>query len=95
MEITLKDVEIAIKILYEFFKKQREAQILLSRLGSSYRTSNVSGFSMEDIIKMVMSQYSANKVSVQQETTTEEDTNITEEELARIRQIVNKLESKT
>ena len=85
MDITLEDVEVAIKILYVFLKKQRQAQSLLSRLGVG-RASSMYGLSFEQILNMVMAQK-----GVQKGDETLEEPIVTEEELKRMREIASKL----
>ena len=89
MDITLEDVEVAIKILYVFLKKQRQAQSLLSRLGVG-RASSMYGLSFEQILNMVMAQK-----GVQKGDETLEEPIVTEEELKRMREIASKLKGES
>jgi hypothetical protein len=94
MEITLSDVEIAIKVLTEFLKKQREAEIVLRRLGIGQRQVGMSGLSFEQFVNMAYQQVMEKK-KLAEEGETEVETKLTDEELSRIREIAEKLKVKT
>ena len=90
MEITLSDVEIAIKVLTEFLKKQREAEIVLRRLGIGQRQVGMSGLSFEQFVNMAYQQVMEKK-KLAEESEAEVETELTDEELSRIREIAEKL----
>jgi len=92
MEITLSDVEIAIKILYEFIKKTRQAEMMLSRLGISQRQTSTYGLSFEQFVNMAYQQVMAKK-RIAEEKAEVEEPQLTEEELKRMREIAQKLKS--
>jgi len=94
MEITLSDVEVAIKVLTEFLKKQREAEIVLRRLGIGQRQVGMSGLSFEQFVNMAYQQVMEKKKLVE-EGEAEVETKLTDEELSRIREIAEKLKVKT
>ncbi|MEM2696240.1 MAG: hypothetical protein QXU09_04820 [Thermoproteota archaeon] len=89
MDITLEDVEVAIKILYEFLKKHRQAQGLLSRLGVG-RERGVYGLSMEQIWNMAYQQVMAQK-GISLEGRPVEEPTVTDEDIKRMREIAQKL----
>jgi hypothetical protein len=90
MEITLSDVEVAIKVLTEFLKKQREAEIVLRRLGIGQRQVGMSGLSFEQFVNMAYQQVMEKK-KLAEEGEAEVETELTDEELSRIREIAEKL----
>jgi hypothetical protein len=90
MEITLSDVEVAIKVLTEFLKKQREAEIVLRRLGIGQRQVGMSGLSFEQIVNMAYQQVMEKK-KLAEEPEAEVEAELTDEELSRIREIAEKL----
>jgi hypothetical protein len=94
MEITLSDVEIAIKVLTEFLKKQREAEIVLRRLGIGQRQVGMSGLSFEQFVNMAYQQVMEKK-RLAEEGEGEVEAELTDEELSRIREIAEKLKVKT
>jgi hypothetical protein len=94
MEITLADVEIAIKVLTEFLKKQREAEIVLRRLGIGQKQVGMSGLSFEQFVNMAYQQVMEKKKLVE-EGEAEVETKLTDEELSRIREIAEKLKVKS
>jgi len=94
MEITLSDVEIAIKVLTEFLKKQREAEIVLRRLGIGQRQVGMSGLSFEQFVNMAYQQVMEKK-RLAEEGEGEVESELTDEELSRIREIAEKLKVKT
>jgi len=94
MEITLSDVEIAIKVLTEFLKKQREAEVVLRRLGIGQRQVGMSGLSFEQFVNMAYQQVMEKK-RLAEEGEGEVETELTDEELSRIREIAEKLKVKT
>jgi hypothetical protein len=94
MEITLSDVEVAIKVLTEFLKKQREAEIVLRRLGIGQRQVGMSGLSFEQIVNMAYQQVMEKK-KLAEEGEAEVETELTDEELSRIREIAEKLKVKS
>jgi hypothetical protein len=94
MEITLSDVETAIKILTEFLKKQREAEIVLRRLGIGQKQVGMSGLSFEQFVNMAYQQVMEKK-RLAEEGEGEVETELTDEELSRIREIAEKLKVKT
>lgn len=86
MEITLDDVEAAIKVINEFIRRSREATITIKRLESVYRTNVRFPTSMNDFINMVFQ-------AQRQQASEPEADQITEEDLNRIRSIKEKLKS--
>ena len=92
MEITLSDVEIAIKILYEFIKKTRQAEMMLSKLGIGQRQTSAYGLSFEQFVNMAYQQVMEKKKAAERGEEAEEP-QLTEEELKRMREIAQKLKS--
>jgi len=90
MEITLSDVEVAIKILTEFLKKQREAEVVLRRLGVNQKQGGMSNLSFEQFVNMAYQQVMEKK-KVAEEPQTVEEPQLNAEELARMREIAGKL----
>jgi len=93
MSITLEDVEIAIKVLNAFIKRQREAVSTLRRLGVTTGRGGAFGFRMEDFVSMAMQQAMAQK-GVGQPSTIEPAPEPTPEELERMRAIAKKLKKR-
>jgi ribosome biogenesis SPOUT family RNA methylase Rps3 len=90
MDITLSDVEIAMKILYEFIKKQKQAESLIARMGIAQRHMGAYGFSFEQFVNMAYQQVMEKRKSAEKiEEAAEPE--LTEEELARMREIAQKL----
>jgi len=89
MEITLEDVKTAIKILEEFLKEQRRAERILIRLGRHVRVSGGGMPDLATIYQMALQQTLAQKGLKAQ--TSEEEEQLTEEELARLRKIAEKI----
>ena len=53
MDITLEDVEIALKVLNEFMRRSREATITLRRMDLTFKTSSQKvPSSMQDFVNM-------------------------------------------
>jgi hypothetical protein len=94
MDITLADVEVAIKILTEFLKKQREAEAVLRRMGIGQRQVGVSGLSFEQFVNMAYQQVMEKKARAE-EPQPSEASELTEEDLRRMREIADKLKTKT
>jgi hypothetical protein len=94
MDITLADVEVAIKILTEFLKKQREAEVVLRRMGIGQRQVGVSGLSFEQFVNMAYQQVMEKKARAEEPQPSEE-AQLTEEDLKRMREIADKLKTKT
>jgi len=90
MDITLEDVEIAIKVLEEFEKKYRDATRILRRLG--IRPERGSALTPENVMRMVMESSLAGKGVVQPSEEVEEP--ISEEELSRLRSLKEKIKGK-
>jgi hypothetical protein len=90
MDITLSDVETAIKILYEFIRKQKQAESLIARMGIGSRHMSAHGLSFEQFVNMAYQQVMEKRKSVEK---IEEpaEVELTEEELARMREIAQKL----
>lgn len=91
MDITLEDVEVAIKVLYEFLKRQRQAQSVLSRLGVG-RSASPYGLNFEQIWQMAYQQVMAQK-GVNVEGQKVEEPVLTEDDLRRMREIAQKLKN--
>jgi hypothetical protein len=94
MEITLGDVEVAIKVLTEFLKKQREAEVVLRRMGISQKQVGMSGLSFEQFVNMAYQQVMEKK-RVAEEPQVNEEPQLTEEDLKRMKEIASKLKAKT
>jgi hypothetical protein len=90
MEITLADVETAIKVLTEFLKKQKQAEILLRRMGIGQRQVGMSGLSFEQFVNMAYQQVMEKK-KIAEEPQVGEEPQLTEEDLKRMKEIANKL----
>jgi hypothetical protein len=89
-EITLNDVEIAIRILTEFLKKQRQAEVLLRRMGIGQRQIGMTGLSFEQFVNMAYQQVMEKK-RMAEEAEAEVESEVTEEDLKRMREIADKL----
>ncbi|MBS7270391.1 MAG: hypothetical protein KIH10_16340 [Candidatus Freyarchaeota archaeon] len=90
MDITLEDVEVAIRVLYEFLKRQRQAQSLLARLGVGRERGGFAGLSMEQIWNMAYQQVMAQK-GISVESKPEEEPQVSEADLKRMREIAERL----
>jgi len=86
-DITLEDIETAVKILQMFIKRYREASIVIRHIESEFRTYR-SGYmpSFNEIMNMIFQQKSAK--TDETEPKIEE---FTEEDLKRIREIKEKI----
>jgi len=93
MSITIEDVKLAIKVIREFLKTQREAERILIQL--SRYTSRGRGlsypFRMEDIMGMLIRQQLAQTETIE---TTEIEEELTEEDLQRLKEIAKKVRGK-
>ncbi|MEM5868032.1 MAG: hypothetical protein QXG39_08970 [Candidatus Aenigmatarchaeota archaeon] len=87
LDITLEDVETAMRILQAFIKRSREASMILRRLEIEFRGSK-GGYmpSFYDIMNMIFQQRTAQT----SETKTEVE-EFSEEDLKRIREIKEKI----
>jgi hypothetical protein len=94
MDITLADVEVAIKILTEFLKKQREAEVVLRRMGISQKQVGMSGLSFEQFVNMAYQQVMEKKARAE-EPQPSEASELTDEDLRRMREIAAKLKAKS
>jgi adenosylmethionine-8-amino-7-oxononanoate aminotransferase len=94
MEITLADVETAIKVLTEFLKKQKQAEILLRRMGIGQRQVGMSGLSFEQFVNMAYQQVMEKKAKAEEPQVSEEP-QLTEEDLRRMKEIADKLKTKS
>ena len=88
MDITLEDVEVAIRILNEFLKKSEDAKRTLRRFGVSQKSSSGFGFNPEQIMNMVLAQQQAKKGIVENEVAVEPPS---ENDLKRMREIAEKI----
>jgi len=93
MSITIDDVKLAIKIIREFLKTQREAERILIQL--SRYTSRGRGlsypFRMEDIMGMLIRQQLSQTETIE---TSEIEEELTEEDIQKLREIAKKVKSK-
>ncbi|MEM2446483.1 MAG: hypothetical protein QW734_07480 [Candidatus Bathyarchaeia archaeon] len=91
LDITLEDVETAMRILQAFIKRSREASMILRRLEIEFRGSR-GGYmpSFQDIMNMIFQQRTAQT----SETKTEVE-EFSEEDLKRIREIKEKIKRET
>ena len=94
MEITLSDVEVAVKVLTEFLKKQREAEAVLRRLGIGQKQVGMSGLSFEQFVNMAYQQVMEKKARAEEPEPSGE-AQLSEEDLKRMREIAVKLKNKT
>jgi hypothetical protein len=90
MDITLEDVRIAIKVLEEFERRYREASRILRRLGV-HPERGYGGFSPESIMKYLIESGVVKGISQQASTEVTEEEPISEEELARLRSLKEKI----
>ena len=86
----MADVEVAIKILTEFLKKQKQAEILLRRMGIGQRQVGMSGLSFDQFVNMAYQQVMEKK-KMAEEPQVGEEPQLTEEELTRMHEIADKL----
>jgi len=87
-ELTLEDVELAIKILETFIRRVEKARSVLRRFSSLYGEYRYHG-SMEDFIKMAMEMTMAQKKA--EEAVGEVQPTLTEEERQRLEKLKQKL----
>lgn len=88
MDITMEDVEIAIKVLNEFIKRSREAQYTLRRLEVTQVRGGSMPKSFEDFVNMA---FQTAKAKQEAKVEPSEPEPITDEELERMRSIKDKL----
>lgn len=89
LDITLEDVETAIRILNAFIKRAREANLIMRKLELEFRGYRGYGMpSFEDIMRMVFAQ---RREALEE--LPKEETEFTEEDLKRIREIRDRLKS--
>jgi hypothetical protein len=94
MSITLEDVETAIKVLTLFLKKQREAEMVLRRFQAYERRAISRGFSMEDMFNMAFETIKTRRAKEQEEIEPEKEVELTDEDIAKMKEIAKKLEQK-
>jgi len=87
-ELTLEDVELAIKILETFIRRVEKARSVLRRFSSLYGEYRYHG-SMEDFIRMAMEMVTVQKKGG--ETVEEIQPSLTEEERQRLEKLKQKL----
>jgi len=87
-EITLEDLEIAIKIIDKFIKRYEEARLKLRRLSSVLGYQQTYSRPEDKLLDMVMKDIMAKKGQLPAEETPEE---LTEEEKERIKKLKEKL----
>jgi hypothetical protein len=89
MDITLADVESAIRVLTEFMKKQREAQRLLFQMGAREGKGKAMPTSMEGFIQYIFDGVKQKQAQEKGEPQ-QEQPQATEEDLKRMREIAEK-----
>lgn len=89
-DITLEDVETAIKVLNAYYRQHKRAQLALKRIGMLEGQSGAKGFNLENIVDMVMDKQKARTISPEIEASTP-DVDLSPEELARIRKIKDEM----
>jgi len=90
MDITLDDVESAIKVLNEFLKKEREAKRILRQLGIREGEARMGSMSFERFVQTAFEEVQRK----QRETRTgveEPVSEVSEEDLSRMRAIKDKI----
>lgn len=90
MDITLDDVETAIKVLNIFMKRQKQALSIMTKIGATTRGRGGASFRMEDVMGMIMQEKMVQK-GVTPEATVAPIEELTDEELKRMRDIKEKL----
>jgi len=88
MEITMEDVEIAIKVLNEFMRRSREAQMTIRRLEVTQVRSGSMPKSFEDFVQLAFQTAKAKQEAKEEPSEPEP---ITADELERMRTIKDKL----
>jgi hypothetical protein len=88
MEITLEDVEVAIKILNEFMNRQKKIMDTMRRLGLIESMGYRYRYRMEDFVAMAFNQVMQKPV---EPTTTTPPSELTETEIMRMREIAEKI----
>jgi hypothetical protein len=88
MEITLEDVEVAIKILNEFMNRQKKIIDTMRRLGLIEGMGYRYRYRMEDFVAMAFNQVMQKPV---EPTTTTLTSELTEAEIMRMREIAEKI----
>lgn len=89
MDITLEDVESAVRILSEFMKKQKEAQRILRQMGGGRGSSNPFNFNMEDMMQTAI-EMRERKKGTATSGVEEEEVAVSDEDLKRMREITDK-----
>jgi hypothetical protein len=93
-EITLKDVETAIKVLAIFATKMRQAEMLARRMGLVGRAGRLDWTRPEAIMSQLMTSALAGKTPKEiAKESEEEEVEFTEEELKRMREIAEKVKT--
>jgi flagellar motor component MotA len=93
-EITLKDVETAIKVLAIFATKMREAERLARRMGLVGRAGHLDWTKPEAIMSQLMANALAGKTPKEMiREPEEEEIELTEEELKRMREIAERVKT--
>jgi len=91
MDITLGDVELAIKVLNEFMRRSREAQMVIKRLEITTVSSQKMPSSLQDFMNLAWQAKKGKREETETETPVEP---ITDEELAEFRKIADNLKKK-
>jgi hypothetical protein len=93
MDISLEDVQLAIKILNEFMRTHREAQRVMRQLGVSEGRQSGQFFNMENIMSMAMNEAERRKGlrPTGAEGTEAPITELTQEELDHFRGVADKV----
>jgi hypothetical protein len=93
-EITLKDVETAIKVLAIFATKMRQAEMLARRMGLVGRAGRLDWTRPEAIMSQLLANSIAGKTPKEMiREPEEEEVELTEEELKRMREIAEKVKA--
>jgi len=88
MDITLEDVETAIRVLNQFMRKSREAQMTIKRFEVTTIGSQRMPQSMQDFMDLAYRSVKAKRGEVQEEPEPEP---VTEKDLARMKEIREKM----
>ena len=95
--ITLEDVEIAIKIVMYFYEKALKAKKVLEKFGVKRATTTAFPTSIDDVTRMLLQQAIESGAIKLPQTTSQieaEEEELTEQDVAKFRKLVEKIKAK-
>jgi nitrogenase molybdenum-iron protein alpha/beta subunit len=96
-EITLEDVEIAMRIVAYFYEKAIKAKKLLEKFGVKRATTTAFPASIDDVTRMLLQQAiesGAIKLSPTAQHIESEEEELTEQDVAKFKKLVEKIKAK-